>query len=147
MRNYISYCASIFTLLFIYLISPLFLKAKFCFITKRLHKDIVAILLTRSAVCGSTNWIAPLDFSWAVSKQGINSPDQEISLAGWIWGNHNTSSLLSLWLGALHTANHCIPQFCISGNWIVEYMALTKCHLQWMRQCKPSMTQGSDLAT
>lgn len=137
-RNFIKYCGFIFTLLFIYLISPLFLKAKFCFVAERLYKNIVVVLLPCSADGGRTNWIAPLDFSWAKSTQGINSPGQEISPAGWIWENHNTSSCPPVWLGALCIANHCTPQSCISEGWIAEYTAMTRSHLERQRKHRPS---------
>lgn len=146
-RNFIKYCGFIFTLLCIYLISPLFLKAKFCFVAERLHKDIVVILLPCSADGGRTNWIAPLDFSWAKSTQGINSPGQEISPAGWIWENHNTSSCPPVWLGALCIANRCTPQSCISEGWIAEYTAMTRSYLERQRKYRPSRAWDSVLAT
>lgn len=47
----------------------------------------MVILLPRSVGRGRTNRVAPLHFSWAKTKQRINSPSQQISLAGlWIMG-------------------------------------------------------------
>lgn len=123
--------------------SPLFPKAKFCFVTERLHRDIAAILLPCSMDPGRINWSAPLDSSWARREQRINSPGQEISLSGWIMENQNTPSLPPVWLGALHITNHYKTQSCIFGSGQQSTQPLTKHPLEQTWPCGSSTAWDS----